>query len=270
MDYSYLSVSSGSGDAAVMHITADRDIDATTIVVDSVANVPTKFIGTYGTLLPSTFIDPTTKRDFRGHLSGGDIIIDSFEDGSVDNGNVEGQVVVIKPNTSWANDIVNLARVSHNDDGTIKTSVLGALYPVGSIYSSTVPTNPHDLFGFGTWVAFGAGKVLVGKASSGTFQTAGNTGGAETVALSEAEMPVHSHGVNDPSHTHGVNAGGGYGAGPGNGGLFRVDANSPAVAWSNGVARPALTGITLQNAGSGTAHNNLPPYVVVYMWNRTA
>lgn len=126
MDYSYLSASNGSGDAALMHVTAPRLVGATTIEVDSVANVPTKFIGTAGTLLASGFIDSSIKTEFKGHLSVGNIIIDSFEPGSTDIGNTEGQVVVIRPNTSWANDMAGLAAVSHNDDGTIKDGAITA------------------------------------------------------------------------------------------------------------------------------------------------
>ena len=69
--------------------------------------VPAKFIGTYGSLLTSGSnagqIDPATKVDFKGHLGTGNLVIDGFEPGSTDNGNTAGQVVVIKPNSVWAN-----------------------------------------------------------------------------------------------------------------------------------------------------------------------
>lgn len=104
-DYNYLSASNGSGDAPLMHITANRLVGATTIAVDSVTNVPTDFIATSGTLLSTGFIDPTTKTDFKGHVSAGNLIIDAFEPGSTDNGNTSGQVVVIKPSTGWANRV---------------------------------------------------------------------------------------------------------------------------------------------------------------------
>lgn len=105
MDYDHLPVSDGSGDAALMNVTTLRLPAATTIVVDSVVNVPSKFVATYGTLDDNGFIDPTTKRDFKGHVSGSDLVIDSFEPGNVDDGNAEGDVVVIKPNTGWANRV---------------------------------------------------------------------------------------------------------------------------------------------------------------------
>lgn len=60
---------------------------------------------------------------------------------------------------------------------------LAEVYPVGCIYTSTVSTNPATVFGFGTWAAFGAGRVLVGVDSGDAdFDTAEETGGAKTVA----------------------------------------------------------------------------------------
>lgn len=105
MDLDYLSASDGSGDAALAHVSAIRTTGSTTLEVDSVNAFPQKFIGTYGTLLPSGLIDPTTKVDFLGHLSGADIEIDAFEPGNPDAGNIEGQVVIIKPTTGWADRV---------------------------------------------------------------------------------------------------------------------------------------------------------------------
>lgn len=113
-DYQYLPVSDGSGDASLMHLTANRSIGSTTLVVDSVIGVPANFIATVGTLLSTGFIDPTTKTDFKGHVSSGQLIIDAFEPGSTDGGNSSGQVVVIKPNTGWANRIANFIKNASN------------------------------------------------------------------------------------------------------------------------------------------------------------
>lgn len=79
------------------------------------SGVPAKFIGTYGTLLASGLLDPTTKRDFKGHVSGSDLVIDAFEPGNVDAGNLQGQVVIVKPNTGWANRV---AKFIQNATGT--------------------------------------------------------------------------------------------------------------------------------------------------------
>jgi microcystin-dependent protein len=122
--------------------------------------------------------------------------------------------------------------------------VLPTAYPVGSIYTSVVSTNPATLFGFGTWVAFGQGRVLVGLNSGDTdFDTPEETGGEKTHTLTVAEMPAHQH-------TGGITTGGALGI-----------KSAPDV------------GTTLQDTGSvggGGAHNNVQPYIVVYMWKRSA
>lgn len=104
-NYQNLSVSDGTGDASLMHLTANRANGATVFDVDSIIGVPQYFIATVGTLLSSGFIDPTTKLDFFGHISGSTLIIDAWCPGSVDpaGGNTSGQVIVIKPNTEWSN-----------------------------------------------------------------------------------------------------------------------------------------------------------------------
>jgi len=150
-----------------------------------------------------------------------------------------------------------------------------AAYPVGSIYMSTVATNPNTLFGFGTWVTYGSGRVLISQ--DGTY-TAGSTGGSATTTLIEANLPSHSHSasssssVSDPGHRHQI---GGRDSTANEGG----DPNSEFVRDYPSVANPysstVTTGITVStstsigNTGSGTAFSNLPPYIAVYMWNRT-
>jgi hypothetical protein len=123
-------------------------------------------------------------------------------------------------------------------------------WPIGSIYQSTVSTSPATLFGGGTWVAL-EGKFLVGKASAGTFNTAGATGGEETHQLTEAEMPSHNHWLRE---RYGTDTAGTNGL--------------PLASNSDTYRIHHTTAIT--DAGSDYAHNNLPPYEVVYMWKRTA
>ena len=100
---------------------------------------------------------------------------------------------------------------------------LEALYPVGSIYMNAVSdTNPATLLGFGTWAAFGAGRVPVGvDTTDEDFDEGGLTGGAKTHTLTTSEMPTHSHSGSSNStgaHRHGwwwTNVyGGGGGSGP--------------------------------------------------------
>jgi len=144
------------------------------------------------------------------------------------------------------------------------TAGLAAAYPVGAIFLSTVSTNPSTLLGFGTWVAYGTGRMLI---SADATYTAGSTGGAATTTLITANLPSHSHTatVTDPGHTHTHNAQqqntGHQLAG---GGSFTV---FPTAATINS----ATTGITVTNSstGSGTAATTISPYIAVYMWNRT-
>ena len=72
---------------------------------------------------------------------------------------------------------------------------LADVYPVGSIYiNAAVATNPGTLLGFGTWAAFGAGRVIVGIDSTDTdFDAAEETGGAKTHTLTVSELPSHTH-----------------------------------------------------------------------------
>lgn len=139
-------------------------------------------------------------------------------------------------------------------DDVLSSSSIGPvigniLYPIGSIYMNKVnATNPATLLGFGTWVAI-TGRVVVGKAASGTFATAGATGGAETHTLTIAEMPAHNHTMGRYGYT-------GTGA---NGDAWNFQ-NLRQEGYSPG----------MNNTGGGGAHNNLQPYVVAYMWERTA
>ena len=146
-------------------------------------------------------------------------------------------------------------------------TALGAMYPVGSIYTNAaVSTNPNTLLGFGTWVAFGTGRVLIGvDAGDAAFDTLGETGGSK-----DAIVVSHTHTatVTDAGHNHTVpqqNSGTFTNNGPipgGNGGGGSYNATSGT----------ATTGITVANSttGSSATNANLPPYVTVYMWRRTA
>jgi len=134
------------------------------------------------------------------------------------------------------------------------TATIANAYPVGSIYmNATNATNPGTLLGFGTWAAFGEGRVLIGIDSSDTdFDTAEETGGSKTHTLTESEIPSHRHQVGSQDST----AGNGGAAG-----------NQEFVQnFGTGIGNPCNTSFT----GGGSAHNNVQPYIVVYMWKRTA
>jgi microcystin-dependent protein len=149
-----------------------------------------------------------------------------------------------------------------------------AAYPVGSIYMSTVATNPNTLFGFGTWVTYGSGRVLISQ--DGTY-TAGSTGGSATTTLIEANLPSHTHSATftgtDPGHRHqigGRDSTANEGSDP-NSEFVRdypssckSNSTSTVICWYYRQAQ-----VSIGNTGSGTAFTNLPPYISVYMWNRT-
>jgi len=120
------------------------------------------------------------------------------------------------------------------------------VYPVGSIYfNAAVATNPATLLGFGTWAAYGGGRVMVGVHSSGTFDGLNETGGAETHQLTINELPSHTHQFAD------------------NTGTTNVSIDDIGHTIKDRVT--STTGAT----GGGAAHNNIQPYITVYMWKRT-
>ena len=128
--------------------------------------------------------------------------------------------------------------------------VLKKAYPIGSVYiNASNSTNPASLLGFGTWVAFGAGKVMVGlDAGDTSFDTVGETGGEKTHTLTTTEIPSHNHRL------------GSYGD-PSTGGTYYYKTTRVSNQFGAGYT---------ENTGGGGSHNNLQPYIVVYFWKRTA
>lgn len=122
-------------------------------------------------------------------------------------------------------------------------ATLNKVYPVGSIYMSVDSTNPKTLFG-GTWVQL-QNRFLLGAGSS---YSNGATGGEATHKLTINEMPKHMHKV----QTYYSNGSAGS----------CVNVSS---AWAN----CRIDGDTA-TVGGDQPHNNMPPYLVVYMWKRTA
>jgi hypothetical protein len=145
----------------------------------------------------------------------------------------------------------------------------GEAFPVGSIFLSVVDTNPATLLGYGTWAAIAAGRMLVGYDSGDTdFDTLEETGGAKTVTLTEAQIPAHTHSVTDPGHTHLTQR---YPTATGGSSGFTIDTSMSGTLADNTLpTKSATTGISVGSTGSGEAHGNLPPFLVVRMWKRTA
>lgn len=146
-------------------------------------------------------------------------------------------------------------------------SAFQALHPVGSIYiNATNSTNPGTLLGFGTWTAFGAGRVPVGfNSANALFDTAEETGGsADAIVVSHTHSATST--VTDPGHTHspGSISTQNINAGTSNGGSVQSPGPIPS----------ATTGITvattIASTGSSGTNANYQPYITVYMWKRTA
>lgn len=166
---------------------------------------------------------------------------------------------------STADDSTKLATTAFVQD--IADAIREALYPVGSIYTNAASsTNPGTLLGFGTWTAFGAGRVMVGfDAGNALFDTAEETGGsADAITVSH----THTATVTDPGHKHTFPTrydftGGGNGfQSPYNGLGTNVNSDTSTV----------TTGISVSNSttGSSGTNANYQPYITVYMWKRTA
>ncbi len=131
-------------------------------------------------------------------------------------------------------------------ENRIKALELGSSWPVGSIFISIVATNPATLLGFGTWTAFGAGRVLIGlDAGDADFDTPEETGGAKT----------HLHSVDVGSKTSG---------------LPSLTVNAVTAGGTVAVGTGLHPHDTDPDAVNSAMVSNVPPYIVVYMWKRVS
>ena len=152
--------------------------------------------------------------------------------------------------TDASNDSTGMRNLTVSGTVTIGSNTattLQAVYPVGSIYiNAAVTTNPATLLGFGTWAAFGTGRVIVGyDASDGDFDALQETGGAKTVTLTTSQIPSHTHNSNFVTGGSGVSG-------------VSTDGNYDAATNATSAT------------GGGASHTNVQPYIVAYMWRRTA
>lgn len=150
-------------------------------------------------------------------------------------------------------DVADPATARTNLGVITMTDVINTLYPVGSLYfNSSDSLNPGTLFGVGTWVAFGEGRVVVG-AGTGTDSnavnrsfTAGATGGQFQHVQTIAEMPAHTHGV---------------------GATFGTSTGSESNSYSGADDSESIQSTS---KGGGVAMDWMQPFVVVYCWRRAA
>ena len=171
-----------------------------------------------------------------------------------------------------------LTNIGLNDeitDGAAKFKVYDVglqSLPVGSIYQSTIATGPEELFG-GIWEAMPAGRVLLAQGNVETENythnfVAGETGGEFVHQLTVGEMPAHSHnGLTNTTgeHNHSVNLANDDGTNNSNiSSAFNVGSG---VAYVNASGNHSHT-LTINNTGSNQPHNNIQPYIAVYIWKR--
>jgi hypothetical protein len=135
-------------------------------------------------------------------------------------------------------------------------------FPVGSVFMAVVATNPSTLLGYGSWAAFGAGRMPIGiDSGNALFDAAEETGGsANSVVVSH----THTATVNDPGHVHS------FSAVQQIGGSYLAFSSTGQQAVSN--TDSATTGITVGMSTDGVSgtNANYPPFIAVYMWKRTA
>lgn len=142
---------------------------------------------------------------------------------------------------------VSIEELSNDIANLVKSSILNSCYPIGSIYMSVESTSPSILFG-GTWGALNEGRVLIGANST---YPVNSKGGEVTHTLTVNEIPSHTHETTLDAR-HG-----------------RRGAASYAPTWSSGDTRDARD-VTVESGsiGGSQAHNNMQPYLAVYMWKR--
>lgn len=205
--------------------------------------------------------------------NGQSITVDNINANSITSSNVTftNASLLGTPTAPTANSGTNTTQIATT---AFVTAGLTAAYPVGSIYLSTVSTNPATLLGFGTWVAFGTGRMLI--SADGTY-AAGSTGGSATTTLAVSNLPSHTHSasssVSDPGHFHTTNWTDPNDFNPG-GQPPGAEQNPDDVQGTFNINTDSkTTGITvstsISNTGSGSAVTTISPYIAVYMWNRT-
>ena len=161
--------------------------------------------------------------------------------------------------------IFDWSKNDFNVNGTLKvnnTNIFDLIYPVGSFYISAKSTNPAILFG-GTWEQI-QGRFLLGRSSS---YPVGSMGGEATHTLTENEMPSHK-GHLSSGIAGGVPMGKGNYEGYLNSNVMNAYPGGNYRGWNvyaGNEMHPASEAV-----GGGQAHNNMPPYLSVYIWKRTA
>ena len=138
-------------------------------------------------------------------------------------------------------------------------TIFDLIYPVGSIYMSVNSTSPATLFG-GTWERIQDRFLL----AAGSTYAAGGMDGEATHTLKVEELPSHAHPTNDGNQYITMPA---TGASPAR---KHVKGDSSSSIYALCSADNPIYRKDAPSAGGGGAHNNMPPYLTVYVWKRTA
>ena len=176
--------------------------------------------------------------------------------------------VPLAPTASSGTNNTQIATTGYTDAAI--AAAKQALYPVGSIYiNAGVTTNPATLLGFGTWTAFGAGRVMVGLNGSDTlFDALEESGGSKDTAVVSHTHTFTGSTNTAGAHVHGIPQGSSVsGDSTALAGRF-TGGYAPETA-SAGSHSHTVSGTTDSTGSSGT-NANLQPYITVAMWKRTA
>jgi len=188
---------------------------------------------------------------------------------------VDDSTIELSSNALRIKDIgVTTAKIA--DDAIIASKIAAgaltdAVYPIGSIFITV--TNYADsaavvnAIGGTTWASFGAGRVLVGQNSSDSdFNSAEEEGGSKTKALEFANMPAHSHQWYDLGGSSGRNI---------DGTNFTSSRSWNSSGNFSNINDPLddndfYTNTATNRNSNGSSFSIVQPYIVVYMWKRTA
>jgi microcystin-dependent protein len=199
-------------------------------------------------------------------------------------GTAYGKSVIESADAATARAVLGLGGTTFLD--AVYVAVMSRQYPVGEMLITRRSANPNTWLGFGTWVAYGEGKTLVGlNAAEAEFDLLDKTGGAKTHTLAAGEIPSHTHSFSGSgttsvagAHAHTTR----FNRTQKSNNATPYILSDPTSGENNNGSVDLTTSTngdhthtvtvsgTTGSAGSGSAHNNLQPYITVFFWKRTA
>lgn len=210
----------------------------------------------------ATLPDSSNKSDFYS-------LVDSSTVGSIVNADIDASAGIVDTKLATIStagkvngaSLTGLASIPAGAGSIPIANLPSFQFPIGFVITLGVSTNPATLLGYGTWSAI-TGRVIVGiDAGQTEFDTLNETGGAKTHQLTVSEMPLHGH----PTRVSVVST-----AGSDTTGGMMIDADYDANYAAYTGTPDETPGHQVGGSGGDTAHNNLQPYIVKYVWERTA